>query len=566
MSIQPDDPRLTAYALGALDDPAAREAVEAAVRSDAELQRAVEAIQHTAEQLQEALAGEAGPVFSPAEKAALAVAGSSMADEADTPGILSKRQRKRLPSQSVRPSRKRLNFPLLITAAAAAVLVLMFAVQSFLDNPMGPALAENSAPPAAAEPPPAPVQAQPEPVLEDAVTVTTRKRDPSRAMRRNVQTLSGAPAIEAPAPAPVAEVATNPPVLAPIDMRVTSPEIFEEVVTFAPDALRPDWGTLGGLGPVLADASEVQPSPGGNKKETLPTIVASRFATTETAAAGLPSLDAGESDLLSPDNDAALALGVRQRPVGEPASGAIVAVVPQLVPSPVPDLEVAAASKVRNVATGESAAWAAAINAGVHEGRLQSLAASTVTNRANLNRTQVRLAPTELTPALKGQAVRVNYNVVESDLRGGEPSESLLRLYANAGAAEREAVDAFASSAAGAPTSEIPLQRVPEVIRSMQQQGIPVRLGPVEVQGTVLDVLPGFIHVNLELEGLEQPVPVQLPLAQVVWVDATPPPVGKATTIASDAHAENTQEPPAQAEPTETETPASSPAQAVPAH
>jgi len=62
----PDDPQLTAYALGELD-PAERAAVEARLRDDAAARAAVEAIRATAQQLEAALAAEPLPEVQPVQ-------------------------------------------------------------------------------------------------------------------------------------------------------------------------------------------------------------------------------------------------------------------------------------------------------------------------------------------------------------------------------------------------------------------------------------------------------------------------------------------------------------------
>ena len=61
--LSPDDPKLTAYALGELD-PVEQAAVEAAVRADPALQAAVAELRAFTHDLSGALAGE--PVDSPA--------------------------------------------------------------------------------------------------------------------------------------------------------------------------------------------------------------------------------------------------------------------------------------------------------------------------------------------------------------------------------------------------------------------------------------------------------------------------------------------------------------------
>ncbi|WP_269525943.1 YfbK domain-containing protein [Coraliomargarita parva] len=69
MKILPDDPRLTAYAIGEVEDEQERAVIEAAVAADPELQATVEATRSMAALLSEGLASEAAPELSEFEKA-----------------------------------------------------------------------------------------------------------------------------------------------------------------------------------------------------------------------------------------------------------------------------------------------------------------------------------------------------------------------------------------------------------------------------------------------------------------------------------------------------------------
>jgi Ca-activated chloride channel family protein len=66
-----DDPRLTAYALGELDDDAEREALEAHIKSDPEASRFVDEIRATAELLTQHLRAEAGPALAESHRQAI---------------------------------------------------------------------------------------------------------------------------------------------------------------------------------------------------------------------------------------------------------------------------------------------------------------------------------------------------------------------------------------------------------------------------------------------------------------------------------------------------------------
>src|SRR5262245_37524785 len=70
MKLSPDDPKLTAYALGELD-AAERAAIEAALAVSPEARAAVEEIRATAEHLTSELATEPCPELTPAQRAAI---------------------------------------------------------------------------------------------------------------------------------------------------------------------------------------------------------------------------------------------------------------------------------------------------------------------------------------------------------------------------------------------------------------------------------------------------------------------------------------------------------------
>ncbi len=71
MKILPDDPRITAYALGEIEDTQERQAIEAAIAGSPELQAAVDAIQSMSALLRGGLAAEVLPELSEFEKAKL---------------------------------------------------------------------------------------------------------------------------------------------------------------------------------------------------------------------------------------------------------------------------------------------------------------------------------------------------------------------------------------------------------------------------------------------------------------------------------------------------------------
>ena len=70
MTLDPNDPKLTAYVLGELDD-ADRAAVEKALGSSPELRRAVEEIRRTADLLAEHLQAELAPTLTPGQREAI---------------------------------------------------------------------------------------------------------------------------------------------------------------------------------------------------------------------------------------------------------------------------------------------------------------------------------------------------------------------------------------------------------------------------------------------------------------------------------------------------------------
>jgi Ca-activated chloride channel family protein len=71
MKLLPEDPRLTAYALGEIEDESERQEIEAAVNASPELQQAVAAIQDLGTMLGAGFAAESGPELSEFEKAKL---------------------------------------------------------------------------------------------------------------------------------------------------------------------------------------------------------------------------------------------------------------------------------------------------------------------------------------------------------------------------------------------------------------------------------------------------------------------------------------------------------------
>jgi Ca-activated chloride channel homolog len=126
-----DDPRLTAYALGELDDDE-RAAVEAAVAGDPEARAAIEAIRATSGLLTEALQAEGRPELTPAQRQAI------RAQAAPRPRPVPVRQ-------AAHPSRKVFAFPNLswlrpYRALAAAVVVAVGLGALALQINVGPVL------------------------------------------------------------------------------------------------------------------------------------------------------------------------------------------------------------------------------------------------------------------------------------------------------------------------------------------------------------------------------------------------------------------------------------------
>ncbi len=68
MKLLPDDPRLTAYALGEIEDPQERHAIEQAIQADPALQAEVDSIRNIGDLLSDQLETEAAPEFSEFEK------------------------------------------------------------------------------------------------------------------------------------------------------------------------------------------------------------------------------------------------------------------------------------------------------------------------------------------------------------------------------------------------------------------------------------------------------------------------------------------------------------------
>jgi Ca-activated chloride channel family protein len=83
MNITPDDPRLTAYVLGELDEHERAE-VQAQVRQSPELQRAVQEIRETAQLLSEEFEKEAAPALTDAQRKAVELAAAKQSGRADS--------------------------------------------------------------------------------------------------------------------------------------------------------------------------------------------------------------------------------------------------------------------------------------------------------------------------------------------------------------------------------------------------------------------------------------------------------------------------------------------------
>jgi len=105
MKLLPEDPRITAYALGEIEDPVERNAIKAAIEASPELQAAVAAIRDMGDLLNNTLAEEPAPELSEFEKAKLEAPGSE-------------------------PKRDRLlTWPFLTSAAAIALLAFILVPQ-----------------------------------------------------------------------------------------------------------------------------------------------------------------------------------------------------------------------------------------------------------------------------------------------------------------------------------------------------------------------------------------------------------------------------------------------------
>lgn len=83
MKLLPDDPRLTAYALGEIDDPAEKAAIEAAIKQSSELEQVVADIQKMEGLLRDSLDAEVEPALSEFEMAQLS-----------TPSVVKSRSRR----------------------------------------------------------------------------------------------------------------------------------------------------------------------------------------------------------------------------------------------------------------------------------------------------------------------------------------------------------------------------------------------------------------------------------------------------------------------------------------
>lgn len=106
MKLLPEDPRLTAYALGEIEDESERLEIEAAVNASPELQQVVAAIQNLGNMLGTSLAAESAPELSEFEKAKLEA--EPVADK---------------------PKGRLLTWPVLISAAAIALLAIVIVPQ-----------------------------------------------------------------------------------------------------------------------------------------------------------------------------------------------------------------------------------------------------------------------------------------------------------------------------------------------------------------------------------------------------------------------------------------------------
>ena len=104
MKLLPEDPRLTAYALGEIEDEAERIAIETAVAQSPELQQAVAAIRDMSELLSASFAAEPAPELSEFEKSRM---------EQPVP------ERKRSMASRI------LSWPMLTSAAAALIVAFV---------------------------------------------------------------------------------------------------------------------------------------------------------------------------------------------------------------------------------------------------------------------------------------------------------------------------------------------------------------------------------------------------------------------------------------------------------
>lgn len=128
--LSPDDPKLTAYALGEIEDAAERAAIEAALRDDPAARAIVDEIRATAAQLEAALAAEPMPALMPAVAAQAAGRDGAVAPVGENDAARAPRPQEH-PKRTARKS-KVLRFPQLYylmggLAAACFALLLAFA-------------------------------------------------------------------------------------------------------------------------------------------------------------------------------------------------------------------------------------------------------------------------------------------------------------------------------------------------------------------------------------------------------------------------------------------------------
>ena len=114
MKLSVNDPKITAYALGEIDDPKEREAMKAAVAASVELQQAVQDIREMANLLSEGLASEPAPDLSEFDKARME----------KEPG--------KQPAARKNVLNYILTWPALSAAVAAAVVAMVFVPQGLL--------------------------------------------------------------------------------------------------------------------------------------------------------------------------------------------------------------------------------------------------------------------------------------------------------------------------------------------------------------------------------------------------------------------------------------------------